>query len=229
MFTWICPQCGKEVPPHENECPVCSGKEAPAAPAPEAPSPPPPKPFVPPQPQYEALRPAAPPAQPVYVVGGQSRGMPGWVVALLVAILACGLGLAGYHILRSRGAAPPPKAESPFESVPQTTSGTSRVAKFIEVTGFRITEDDKKRTQIQFLVVNHSAADIGDLAGVVRLRTTESKPGEDPFTTFEFKTTRLGPYESIDFKTMIRTNKRAYELPDWQFLRADVEITSPAE
>ncbi len=23
MFTWICPQCGREVPPAYNECPDC--------------------------------------------------------------------------------------------------------------------------------------------------------------------------------------------------------------
>jgi hypothetical protein len=26
----------------------------------------------------------------------------------------------------------------------------------------------------------------------------------------------------------VRSNMRAYELPDWQFLQADLEITSPA-
>ena len=30
MFTWICPQCGREVPPAYNDCPDCSKKAAPA-------------------------------------------------------------------------------------------------------------------------------------------------------------------------------------------------------
>src|SRR5512146_2191732 len=39
MFTWICQQCGREVPPAYNECPDCSGKEkAPAAAAPAGPA-----------------------------------------------------------------------------------------------------------------------------------------------------------------------------------------------
>ena len=29
MFTWICPQCGREVPPAYNDCPDCSKKTAP--------------------------------------------------------------------------------------------------------------------------------------------------------------------------------------------------------
>ena len=28
MFTWICPQCGREVPPAYNDCPDCSKKAA---------------------------------------------------------------------------------------------------------------------------------------------------------------------------------------------------------
>ena len=95
------------------------------------------------------------------------------------------------------------------------------------MTGFRITEDSNQRAQIQFLVVNHSAADIGDLAGKVELRTTESSPKDPPLSTFDFKTAKLGPYESIEFKTTMPTKLRAYELPDWQFLRATVTITSP--
>ncbi len=60
MFTWICPQCGKEVPPAYNDCPDCSNKAAPAGgvpvSAPEAnPSAPPP-----------AYAPQQPPAQQPY-------------------------------------------------------------------------------------------------------------------------------------------------------------------
>jgi hypothetical protein len=55
MFTWICPQCGKEVPPAYNDCPDCSKKAAPggedAAAAPPANPPGPPTVFAPPAPQ----------------------------------------------------------------------------------------------------------------------------------------------------------------------------------
>ena len=99
------------------------------------------------------------------------------------------------------------------------------LARRIEATGFRITETPEKRLQIQFLIVNHSGADIGDLKGTVHLKTIES---DDVISSFEFNTTRLGPYESVEFKAIITGGMRAYEAPDWQFLKADVEVTSPS-
>ncbi len=295
MFTWICPQCGREVPPHESDCPYCrerdrqAGEQQPAAgpqpvppqqpPAPVA-SPPatPPQPVSPhpapqqwaqpaqaqqPQPGYQApipqqgwtQQPLPPPGyqappppgyqtlrrtirqrraeqqEGLYEINGQ-RGMPGWLVALLVAAVIVGLGAVGYYyVLPSLRGGAAATRESPFEKVQQAgqAAAGNRLSRYVEVTGFRISEDANKRTQIQFLVVNHSPADIGDLAGTVRLRTTQSKPDDPPISEFDFKTTRLGPYESIEFKTLIKTSLRAYELPDWQYLTADVEITSPKE
>jgi hypothetical protein len=75
MFTWICPQCGREVPPAYNDCPDCS-KKAPAGgdPAqPQAQGPPaPPTAYAPPpppqqQPYYQPPPQAPPPqAQPYH-------------------------------------------------------------------------------------------------------------------------------------------------------------------
>ena len=77
MFTWICPQCGKEVPPAYTDCPNCAEKAAQAAQqAAQAPAPPPaqpepapayvpPPPFQQPAPQYQPPPPQyqAPPYQ----------------------------------------------------------------------------------------------------------------------------------------------------------------------
>ena len=158
--------------------------------------------------------------------------MPGWAVTLLVAVGVLALGAAAYYYLlpsmTGRSAA---ERSSPFEEVPAAGSmsaSTNRLARFIEVTGFRITEDAKKRTQIQFLVVNHSAADIGDLAGKIHLRSINAEPDEAAISSFDFNTSRLGPYESVEFKVLTTSSLRAYELPDWQYLTAEVEITSPS-
>src|SRR5450759_1389212 len=65
MFTWICPQCGREVPPAYNDCPDCSKRAAVVAggqPAPPAETPVPPPAYAPPPLAYAP----PPPQQPYY-------------------------------------------------------------------------------------------------------------------------------------------------------------------
>ena len=60
MFNWVCPHCGKDVPPSKTECPYCHG-----APEAVAPAPPPagyPAQGWPPQQPQQAWTPPAPPA-----------------------------------------------------------------------------------------------------------------------------------------------------------------------
>src|SRR5262245_56877250 len=112
MFTWICPQCGREVPPSYSECPDCS-ERAKAAANPQAAAPPPPP--IQPVPQPAAPVPQAPPAPVMpapmpqaaappgiqYVYVEQKRGQPGWLVALLVAVGLLAIGAGAYYFLPS--------------------------------------------------------------------------------------------------------------------------------
>ncbi len=80
---------------------------------------------------------------------------------------------------------------------------------------------------MQFVAINHSDADLSDLTVKVRLITTAAKPGDPPVTEFEAKIPMLAPLEVKDVTAQANTALRIYELPDWQFLRADFDITSP--
>lgn len=83
MFSWICPKCGKEVPPSASECPYCATDPKAAASAqqtlPTIPIPPqgqgaPPPGYYPPQPPYppQGYPPQQyPPQQPPYPQQGQ--------------------------------------------------------------------------------------------------------------------------------------------------------------
>ena len=102
------------------------------------------------------------------------------------------------------------------------------LAKYLELSGYRITETSPGKLSIKLAVVNHSEADIGDLTLKIRLVTTAAKPDEPPITEFEAKVPALGPQELKDVTATAATKLRIYELPDWQFIRAAVEITSPA-
>ncbi|MGH9645897.1 MAG: hypothetical protein ACRD4E_03690 [Bryobacteraceae bacterium] len=121
------------------------------------------------------------------------------------------------------------KAASP---VMQTTTANSAnssnpVAKYVEIAGFRLSEKSPGHLQIRFAVINHSEADIGDIAMNVILRTTTAKPSDPPLFTFPVKVDGLGPGSLKEVTADLPTKLRIYELPDWQFLRADFQITSP--
>lgn len=208
MFTWICPQCGREVPPSEPECPSCA--QAQQAPA-EAPV---------------AAAAAAPPA----------KRLPSWLLTLLFAAGFAALGAAGYWGYRSlrpqagqAAGAAPAKPVTAFEQ-PEAPGAVKPhpLARHIEITGFRLSEDARRRASIQFLVVNHSGADLSGLEAEVELAAVDPKGERQSVGRFSFKAPRLGPYESREFKAPLQTDLRVYELPDWQFLRAEFRIISPA-
>ena len=118
-----------------------------------------------------------------------------------------------------------PTSETPG---PATTSGKHPLAKFIELSGFRIKESGSGKLEVKFIAVNHSEADLGDLELHVRLVTSASKPGDEPVTQFDAKIPSLGPREIKDVSAQATTKLRLYELPDWQFLRGEFDILSPA-
>lgn len=102
------------------------------------------------------------------------------------------------------------------------------LAKYIELAGFRLSEQKQGSLTVQFAVINHSEADIADLGLDVRLHPAVGKTEEPPFCTFSVKLPALAPRELANATGDCKTNLRVYELPDWQFIRASFQITSPA-
>jgi hypothetical protein len=104
-----------------------------------------------------------------------------------------------------------------------------RLAKHLELVGLRLSESGVGKLKIRYVIVNHSEADLGNLTLNVRLVTTSSKPGEPPLAQFESKLPSLGPHEIQDVTAIVPTKLRVYELPDWQFLKPEFDVISPAE
>ncbi|MEN6604647.1 MAG: hypothetical protein ABFD86_19720, partial [Bryobacteraceae bacterium] len=129
MFTWICPKCGREVPPSYSECPNCAGaSESSASPA---------APAAAPTPVAAAPAAAAPPVV-------RSFRVPNWALTLLVALVLVSLGMSVY--LLTHGSKP---AAAPSEQ-PAAVPIAKRhpLGKSIEVTGVRITEDATQKAQV---------------------------------------------------------------------------------
>ena len=258
MFTWICPQCGREVSPVETECPYCKGKTAAGAPAaPQAPPPQPPV-YAAPPPSYAPPPPAAYPpqqaAQPVYqgpppvyqappqpvyqqpavpqyAVGPRpSRGLPTWLLTILFALAFVGLvggvyWLVGYSrgSSGSQAAAPSTPATTPAA---KTGGAANPFQKYIEISGVRFAEDARKNILVKFTLTNHSDADIQGLAGVANIWARTQKSEEDTVGTFAFSGD-VGPQISKEMSAPLNTKLKIYELPDWQNVTTDVQITAP--
>ncbi len=239
MFTWICPKCGREVPPSYDECPDCSPKpakplqeavidEPEPEPQPEpavAPPPPPPPAAVPPRyepPPVEYL-PAVDKAPPPAPAGG----LPSWLLAIVFALAFVGLVGGAYWLVdHFRGhATPAASVESPAAKPGAKTNPFQR---YIEVSGIRFAADPKKPgvTLVKFVLTNHSEAGISGLAGNVTLWGRTRTSEEDAQGTFSFKTD-VGAFETKELSEPLNTKLKIYELPDWQNATADVQITAP--
>ena len=131
--------------------------------------------------------------------------------------------------LSSCSSSPTPQPVAQGQSVPQVESSTTskhRYAKLIELAGFRVTEKSPGHLEVRFGAVNHSIADLGEVGLTVNLKARTAKEEEPPFASFPCKVS-LGPLEWKDVVVDIPTKLRVYELPDWQFIRATFDITSP--
>ena len=282
MFTWICPQCGREVPPAYTECPDCTKKAAEAAGAipapppvgappqaypappqappqyqqqappqyqqapPQYPPPPPPPQYQQAAPQYQQAPPQYQPAPPVYQPGAppppgyylppqphpaKTLTLPVWLMTILSAVGVAGVVFAVVTLMSTNknsagsGPAPTTSVESPAAK-PGTKS--SSVQKYIEISGVRFTTDAKKKTVVQFVLINHSGAEISGLAGNVTLWGSTKKSEEDVQGSFSF-TTDLGPMQSKELTVPLTTKLKIYALADWQNITTDVQITAPAQ
>ena len=228
MFTWICPQCGREVPPAYDACPDCAAREkAGTQPAEAAAQPPPPGPPAPAAPPAYTPPAVAPLPPPQYAAPPAHAGLPTWLLTLLFAFAFLGVGAGVYFVVHYfRGGTQ--AASAPAETVPaKNQAKPNPLQKYVEVSGIRFVETAKHETEARFVVVNHSGADITDLAGTVNIWGRTAKSEEEAAGTFSFKMASLRPYESKEAVAPLSTKLKVYELPDWQNVSAEVQITSP--
>jgi len=245
MFTWICPQCGREVPPAYTECPNCTKKVQSVAAAPpsstallepvatavaEAPPASGVKPLAPP------IEPAPAPAVPAPAPellreppAPRKRAIPVWLATILSAVVILGIVAGVYWAVNYFQNGHPGRPTTAEES-PGAKPGApvSAIQKFIEVSSVRFLEDPKRKEMalVRFVVTNHSEAELTGLAGNVTIWASTGRSEEDAEGTFEFSTNLKG-FESKELTVPLVGKKKIYELPDWQNMTMDVQITAP--
>jgi hypothetical protein len=130
--------------------------------------------------------------------------------------------------LAMAGCSSPAKQAKPAGAgTAQTSQNSNPFAKYLELVGFRIIEKSPGHLEVRFGVVNHSEADLGEVKMNVNIRTTTAKADDPALITFSTKVPSLGPSDLKQVTVDVPTKLRVYELPDWQFLRPDFELTDP--
>jgi hypothetical protein len=181
------------------------------------------------QPSYTPP-PVTPSSQPVRPAPEKPSGLaalPVWLLMVLffVAFLVIGAGVYyGYQRFGKSGTAGFTGGEQAATAA--KPKSTSPLQKYIEVVGIRLTSDAKKKPVAKFVVVNHASSEFANVAATVTLWASTSRSEEDAIGSFTFKLPAIGPNESKELTEVFKTKLKVYELPDWQFATAEVQITS---
>jgi hypothetical protein len=154
--------------------------------------------------------------------------MPAWLMTILFAFAFVGLGAClywGYNYYAGRKQA---SAPLPGSAEPAGAKGVKMhpLQKYLEISGVRFI-GEKKKTEARFLIVNHSEAEISNLAGTVTVWARTQRSEEDPVGAVAFKVAEIGPNQSREVTAPLATKLKIYELPDWQNVTTDIQITSP--
>jgi hypothetical protein len=181
---------------------------------------------------------AGAPAKPqTYLAPSPSGGLPIWALTIVfvLGILVIGGGiiwLFGGHNASTTTSAPAPKAPVPAGAVnapqaPKPAGAVNALQKYVEVAGVRFAAESKSgAVQVKFLVINHSEADIVGLAANVAIFGQAQNGPKEQQGTFTF-TGSLGPMESKELTAPLNTKSKIYELPDWQNISTEVQVTAP--
>ncbi len=157
--------------------------------------------------------------------GAQSNGSA-WITRFAVLGILLTVGLAAtYRIFPGPSANEPvkPAPESAPEHPAVAAKPDNSLARFVEVTGVRFLEVNKK-PQIRYLVVNHSSAPLGSVMVYVTLRAIDAKPGQPPLARLTFRSPDLAAFEAKEMASPIERVVGPLDLPDWRNLHADVEV-----
>ena len=156
--------------------------------------------------------------------------IPAWMTVFVTMMVLLGVG--GWIRASSSGPAAKPAARptvAPRQSVPLPLPAAAdppyALAQFVEVTGLRVVVDLNHRSQVQYLVVNHSAIPLTGLGLQVAVRSALAASNSEPLFTVSARVPSLGPHQSKEIRTDLDTQLRASAIPDWENLRTDVQVS----
>ncbi|HME07886.1 MAG TPA: hypothetical protein VKG25_12595 [Bryobacteraceae bacterium] len=119
---------------------------------------------------------------------------------------------------------PSPTAGNSPTPASNTTTATTPFARDVEVSGLRIGVDLLHRSQLQYLVINHSGVQLTGVA--LHIKVTSTAPANKG-VLFQVSAVvpSLGPNESKEIRTDIEGQLQSKPIPDWQYLKTEVQIS----
>jgi hypothetical protein len=156
-------------------------------------------------------------------------GLPAWITSLVIATsLFLVVAVMLQHLSTTRGEAKAAVASTPSQvtaSAPAAPAFEQHpFARFVEVTGLRVVADLNHRSQVQYIVVNHSATQLSSMSIRIAVRSSADPAGSAPLFTVSTVIPSLGPHQSKEIRTDLDSQLRSSSIPDWEYLRTDVQI-----
>ena len=144
---------------------------------------------------------------------------------MIFALVFVGIVYGVYRIVGRSSAKPTASVENPAA---KPNAPANPIQRYIEVSGVRFLEDpkNKEQTLVRFMLTNHSDAELTGLAGNVTIWGSTRHSEEDNEGSLSFKTD-VKPGESKELTEPLITKKKIYELPDWQNVITDLQVTAP--
>ena len=171
-----------------------------------------------------------PELKPQFLEQATLRKSSSWGQLFLVALLGIGLGLGVHYLYVSYMHPAEAEADVSDNSAPASTpvaaaapSMANGFTKSMEVTGFRIVMDPTRKTEIHYIVVNHSGIRFPDAKVNVTLYSTDARVGQPPLCRFSFAAPNLGPFEAKEMASSLDSSP-AGNPPEWRDLRAEISV-----
>ena len=206
MFTWECPECGREVDVAKKECPNCKAQFNKTSTEDTADR-------LPRLVEHEDA--AAAPAVRAFTV--QPTHLALFFVVLIAAILGA-VYIARPDMLHV-DEVPLLSSNEPPRELGRAFEGS------LEVAGIRYFYDENIKPKVRAVIINHSDEEKNGVELRVELRTLEAKEDSSPLAMFDINLDKALPARgSADIETDLTTSATIQAMPSWERLRVDVKL-----
>jgi hypothetical protein len=160
----------------------------------------------------------------------RNRSQHSWLISLLVAtiVILGAVSLLQYltqdRETKAASITAPSQAANKATPVPQAPVLQEHpAARSVEVAGVRIVMGPNKKPQLQYIVVNHSSAEITGLNIRIAVRSVDALAGP-PLFSVSSVVAALGPNQSKEIRADLNSSIQPSAIPDWQSLRTEILI-----